>query len=101
MYCVQVGKEFKDFEIMIDYCEFETPSIEQKTDVFSKQVASGLCSRKYAMQCINPDLEEEKINEMYLEYLQEQKDLANLVDFGNEEDFEKEEQVEVEENEEE
>ena len=99
MYLSQVGRNMKDFKINIDYCEFETPSVEQKTEVFAKQVASGLCSRKYAIACINPDLEEDEVERIYQEYLQEQKDLANLVDYGEEETFEdeKEEQVNVDE----
>jgi hypothetical protein len=44
-------------------------------------------------------LEEDEVERIYQEYLQEQKDLANLVDYGSEETFEdeKEEQVNVDE----
>ena len=99
-YCQQLGKVMREFDVLVDFDEFEAPSVEEKTEVFTKQIAAGLTSRLQAIKSINQDLDEEQCKEILEQYFLEQERLmGNNSNMILDDELDKEEQEKVEEEE--
>ena len=55
----------------------------KNTDLVSKQLSSGLISRKRAIQAINPDLTPQEVNQLYKEITDEMQEMDVANSFNN------------------